>query len=342
MPDPLLSLIIAVALFAFGTIIFWPGWGLAAQLRKNSRTGRRVLMEDALKHVYECEENNETCTYKSLAGSLSLDAEKVALLLTRLENMRLITLDANGFKLTREGHDYALRIIRVHRLYERYLAEETGVPETAWHSEADKKEHQISLEQANELSRQLGYPRYDPHGDPIPTKTGDLPPRQGRPLTSLDVGDTGQVVHVEDEPRNIYSELVNRGITLGVQVKVVARTPEVIEILIDGKKMKISLLVAGNVTIGPLFDEKTQKTPLESLSVLKPGESAEVVGIARACRGTQRRRLMDLGIIPGTVITSELESLSRDPVGYKIRGAVIALRKEQAELIYVRRGQEAA
>lgn len=341
MPDPLLSLIIAVVLLTIGTAIFWPGWGLSAQIRKNSRTGSRILMEDALKHVYECEENNETCTYKSLAGSLSLEAEKVAVLLTRLENMSLITLDTSGFKLTQEGRDYALRIIRVHRLYERYLAEETGVPETAWHSEADKKEHQISVEQANELSRQLGYPRYDPHGDPIPTKTGDLPPQKGRLLTSLDIGDTGQVVHVEDEPRNIYSELVNRGITLGVQIKVLARTPEVIEVLLDGKKMKLSLLVAGNVTIGPLLDEKTQKMPLESLSVIKPGESAEVIGISRSCRGTQRRRLMDLGIIPGTVITSELESMSRDPVGYKIRGAVIALRKEQAELIYVNRSQEA-
>jgi DtxR family Mn-dependent transcriptional regulator len=342
MPDPLSSLLTGIIIIIVSVLVFWPQWGLAARLRRASRSGQRILMEDALKHVYECETNNETCTYKSLAGSISLHPEKAAKLITRLESMGLITLNSSGFKLTKEGRDYALRIIRVHRLWERYLAEETGIPETAWHTEADIKEHAFSVEEANELSRKLGYPRYDPHGDPIPTKTGDLPQQKGTLLSNLKSGDTGMVIHVEDEPRTIYSELISRGITLGVQIKVLNRLNEHLEILLNGDKTRISLLLAANVTIGPLLEDKAFQIPLESLSMLRPGQSAEVVGISRACRGIQRRRLMDLGIIPGTIVKGELESAGGDPRAYKIRGAVIALRKDQAELVYIKRIKEAA
>jgi DtxR family Mn-dependent transcriptional regulator len=72
------------------------------------------------------------------------------------------------------------------------------------------------------------------------------------------------------------------------------------------------------------------------LSTLKSGETGKVIRISRFCRGSQRRRLMDLGIVPGTEITMELASASGDPKAYKIRGAVIALRKEQADLIDIK------
>ena len=73
------------------------------------------------------------------------------------------------------------------------------------------------------------------------------------------------------------------------------------------------------------------------LSVLTPGESAEVVALAVSCRGAQRRRLLDLGVVPGTRITSELRGPSGDPTAYRIRGALIALRNDQAAQIYVQK-----
>jgi DtxR family Mn-dependent transcriptional regulator len=73
-----------------------------------------------------------------------------------------------------------------------------------------------------------------------------------------------------------------------------------------------------------------------TLSSLKHGEKAEVSHIDRSCRGTQRRRLMDLGVVPGTVITMEMTSAGGDPRAYNIRGALIALRKEQADLINIK------
>ncbi|RME45954.1 MAG: ferrous iron transport protein A [Caldilineae bacterium] len=62
--------------------------------------------------------------------------------------------------------------------------------------------------------------------------------------------------------------------------------------------------------------------------------------MTRACRGAERRRLMDLGILPGTLIRAEMVSPSGDPTAYRIRGALIALRKEQADRIYITRATE--
>jgi DtxR family Mn-dependent transcriptional regulator len=60
-----------------------------------------------------------------------------------------------------------------------------------------------------------------------------------------------------------------------------------------------------------------------------------VVRLSSNCRGAQRRRLLDLGVVPGTEIEAELPSASGDPVAYRIRGALIALRRQQAEWIEV-------
>ena len=69
--------------------------------------------------------------------------------------------------------------------------------------------------------------------------------------------------------------------------------------------------------------------------VVYVGEEGEVIGISEMCRGQQRRRLLDLGVVPGTKIKVELESLGGDPSGYSIRGAVIAIRKINAAQIYI-------
>ena len=72
------------------------------------------------------------------------------------------------------------------------------------------------------------------------------------------------------------------------------------------------------------------------------GEHGQIVGLSPRCRGPERRRMMDLGILPGTVVTAELISPSGDPTAYRIRDALIALRVEQAQLINISRLPEGA
>ena len=87
--------------------------------------------------------------------------------------------------------------------------------------------------------------------------------------------------------------------------------------------------------MGVLEFEKPVEGKFRSLSELKIGEKGKVLGIAKSLRGQQRRRLMDLGVVPGTEVEVEMKSLWNDPVAYRIRGATIALRKNQTDKIYL-------
>jgi DtxR family Mn-dependent transcriptional regulator len=91
----------------------------------------------------------------------------------------------------------------------------------------------------------------------------------------------------------------------------------------------------------PLQDEQDAEEVIgDPLTSLRIGEVAQIISISPRTRGVERRRLMDLGILPGTSIEIEMASPSRNPTAYRIRGAVIALRKNQAEDIRIQRSPE--
>lgn len=337
MVDPILILLAAGVVLA----LFWPRTGLIAQLRKGKRMNERVLIEDGLKHLYHQEDKGLLGTIESLSGVLGLNRDQAAHLLTKLEVQKMIQSQQYGFGLTSEGRAYALRIIRVHRLWERYFAEETGLQATEWHAVAEEREHHTSLEEAEALSKQMGNPLHDPHGDPIPTFNGELPPPLGMPLTDLPIGEPARITHIEDEPELLYAQLVAQGLHPGMQIRVIDKSPERIQFIAEGEEIKVAPVVAANVTAVPLPKDYEISGPRESLTALHLGESGVVLGISKNCRGMQRRRLMDLGIVPGTEITAELRSASGNPTAYNIRGAMIALRKEHAHLVHIKRKEAA-
>lgn len=99
-------------------------------------------------------------------------------------------------------------------------------------------------------------------------------------------------------------------------------------------QINLNKVVAANIFVAPLSpDDQEALDSTARLSLLAPGQSATVRGIALRCRGAERRRLVGLGILPGTFITAEVVSPSGDPTAYRVRGALIALRSEQADLI---------
>jgi DtxR family Mn-dependent transcriptional regulator len=337
MIDPAKALLGASLLIAIAAICFWPKIGFIWQWQKSKRNTQKVLIEDALKHLHHQRYKGKPVSLESLSGALEISRDHAAEVLVKLEKFGLIQSQQNEFELTEEGRLSALRIIRVHRLWERYFADETGLAETQWHLEAEKREHVTSPAEAEALATQMGNPFHDPHGDPIPTPTGELPPHKGKPLTDLPIGEMARIIHLEDEPEALYAELVAQGLYPGMQIRVVSKSSERIHFIADGEEIKLAPVVAANVTVLPLPREHQMEGPFESLTLLKQGEAGVVLGISKACRGLQRRRLMDLGIIPGTVITAELKSASGNPTAYDIRGALIALRKDQANMVHIRR-----
>ncbi len=335
MVDPITSLIVGFVIILFLTWVYLPGKGLLARWKRSKKNTHRVLIEDSLKHLYNCEYNGINCTLNSVAGNVSISADEAAKVVKKLEELELITSHESGISLTPEGRAYALRIIRTHRLWEKYLADETSVGEEDWHIAAEEIEHNITPAQADALAAQIGNPVFDPHGDPIPSAKGDLPVKKGNALNTLKTGEFARIIHIEDEPNAIYIQLIAAGLYPGMQVKMIESSKDRINFLANGEEVVLAPLFAKNVTIVPIKDETTVKGKFKSLSSLSVGEKGTVLGISKRCRGQQRRRLMDLGVVPGTEIEAEMKSIGGDPVAYRIRGASIALRKNQADKIYL-------
>lgn len=335
MVHPALSLFFVAALLAVAWLLFWPGIGVVPLVRRALLTDERESIEDALKHLYDREYTGSVASIQSLAGALEISTSRVAPLTQRLEAMGLVVAEGEGLRLTPEGRSYALRIIRIHRLWESYLAEQTGFEEAEWHGQADRREHKTTDMQLQRMVRATGNPRFDPHGDPIPTEQGEVPSRRGQPLSDLSPGVVGVIVHVEDEPEAIYAQLRAQSIRVGQRVTVLDTSQRRIRIEVDGEEYVLAPIVAANVSVQPL-PIGVPAERVEKLSSLAVGESRQVVGISSACQGPERRRLLDLGLLPGTEVTAVMRSPTLDPTAYRLRGAVVALRRQQADFVKIR------
>ena len=344
MYNPLVALIIGALFLALLTLLFWPNGGIVRFFRRNRQLSAQVLREDALKHLHKSERHGRKTTLESLAGALQISTSRSAELVDAMQKEELILLDGEYFELTPKGHDYALHIIRAHRLWERYLAEETGYDEAVWHDIAERHEHNLSPDQTDALSSKLGNPTHDPHGDPIPTAEGDLVLHEGQPLTSMETDHPLRILHIEDEPEAVYAQLVAEGLYPGMILRIVESAPQRIRFWSnDGNEHVLAPIVGANISVAPLLQDENDfqlvGKPLYSLSI---GEEGEVIALSPRLRGAERRRMMDMGILPGTRVTTELISPGGQPTAYRIRGALIALRNEQAEHIRIQNLTEAA
>lgn len=337
MINPFFALLLAGSFAAAVSLLFWPVRGLYWRWEHVLRASDRVLSEDALKHLFDCEYRHITGTLQGVSGALGISDNRAVQLLGRLQELALVSCSAAEYHLTDEGRAQALQIIRVHRLWEHHFSEDTGMDAAAWHREADRLEHRTSPEETEAMAARLGHPRFDPHGDPIPTAGGEMKAVGGRPLSDLAVGDVGHVTHIEDEPDAVYRRLLAADLYVGVQIKVVAAGVDGIRFEVDGVEHFLSPVVANNLAVAPLPEGQVVQEAFECLSALALGEVGTVVGISAACRGAERRRMMDLGILPGTSVRAELQAPSGDPTAYRIRGALIALRRQQAERIQIQR-----
>jgi DtxR family Mn-dependent transcriptional regulator len=337
MAQPLQLLVATAAVIGLVCLVFWPRAGLVARLLRGTRLSEREAIEDALKHLYDCQYVGAPGSVQSLAGAVAISASQAARLVARLESLGLVRTEGASLHLTAEGRRYALRVIRIHRLWETYLADRTGYAEADWHFEADRREHTTSRTELQRLVQSTGNPRFDPHGDPIPTAAGDVPARRGQPLGDLAAGTAAMVVHIEDEPEAIYAQLRAQGLRPLQRLTVLDKSPERIRVEIDGEEQVMAPVVAGNVWVTPLPQDMKQEEPADRLSSLRTGQTRTVVGISPRCQGVGRRRLLDLGLVPGTAVTAVMTSPTADPTAYRIRGALIALRREQADLVQVER-----
>jgi DtxR family Mn-dependent transcriptional regulator len=161
------------------------------------------------------------------------------------------------------------------------------------------------------------------------------------PLTSMELNKPARIIHLEDEPEAVYAQIVAEGLHVGQVVRLIESSPQRVRFWADGDEHVLAPIVAANVAVAKMSEAPQQaQVRGEALSSLKPGQSARVVQLSNRIRGAERRRLMDLGLLPGTKITNEMDSMAGDPSAYRIRDAVIALRKSQADFIFINKQEE--
>ena len=316
--------------------VFIPRYGLIALYRKLQTARQRELVEDALKHLLDREQQGRHASPESLAGILNLPRVKATRLIADMESQNLLETRGSQIHLTAEGERWAMHIVRAHRLWERYLVDEARMPLQQIHNEAQRREHSFTDAQLDELSAALGHPTLDPHGDPIPTREGKMPPVEITPITAWHPEGPGRIVHIEDEPAIAYEQILAAGLRLGQVIRLIERTSQRV-VLSDGEmEYRLAPTVAANIGVAPLGEGEVAKANAIPLTKLKHNQRAEILSLDNAVQGFTRRRFLDLGLTPGTVIYPELGNFFGDPRAYRVRGTLIALRKDQASQIRVK------
>ncbi len=335
--NPIYALLIFGSICLLLYLLFRPVSGWYWILKNNWKSNEKTIIEDILKQLYRMENSGLAADTNALTNALKMKDKSIIDAIHHMAVTELVNLEGDQVSLTREGRKYALRIIRVHRLWEKYLAEKTGFDKREWHDRAEEMEHNLSREETDRLALDLGHPLYDPHGDPIPTRHGEIKKLEGVPLSTFGLDQVGRIVHIEDEPDAIYRQILAEKIHIGSTLRVVERNAERIVFYSEGEEFVLAPVVASNITVAPAVLE-TEETAVR-LSSLKPEETARVAGISKECRGENRRRLLDLGFVRGAEIEIDLESPMRNPVAYSIKGTSIALRKDQASKILITKNQ---
>lgn len=326
-------IIVIIALLLF---LFLPRIGLLALYRNHRLAQERERAEDALKHLLDREHQGRHASAESLAGSLRLSQPDVMRLIDRLESQELVQSHGPELHLTAEGERYAIHVVRAHRLWERYLADEARMPLDKIHEEAHRREHNLTEAELDELDAALGHPAFDPHGDPLPSRRGTFAAVDGKPLTEWQADAPARIVHIEDEPSIAYEQILAAGLRLGQTIRLLEHTPARIVVSDGENEYRLAPSVASNVYLIPLPERQRVRQDLMPLAALQHDQHAEIIALDDALQGFTRRRFLDLGLTPGTMIYPELKNFFHDPRGYRVRGTLIALRRDQAMQIWVK------
>ncbi len=156
-----------------------------------------------------------------------------------------------GARLTDSGQQLAMKVIRRHRLLERFLAETLTMSWDEVHEEAEHMEHAASERLIDRIDAYLGYPAVDPHGDPIPRADGSLAETEGVPLARCQAGQQFRVVRVIDQDPAFLRYLSECGLELNAVGELLENRPEAGALVckLDGSNVALGLAAAGKVLV---------------------------------------------------------------------------------------------
>ncbi|MCH2082273.1 MAG: metal-dependent transcriptional regulator [Saprospiraceae bacterium] len=196
--------------------------------------------ENYLKAIFKiCERKGKAASTNAISNAMNTSAASVTDMIKRLEKKEFIHYERyKGVTLTETGNDIATSLIRKHRLWEVFLVEKLDFSWDEVHEIAEQLEHIRSPKLVERLEHFLSYPKFDPHGDPIPDEQGRFTYRKQILLTKLKKGDKGVIVGVYEHSPAFLQFLDQLGLVLGASVEILEKYDfdESLRVIINGQK----------------------------------------------------------------------------------------------------------
>ncbi|MEI7471371.1 MAG: metal-dependent transcriptional regulator [Ferruginibacter sp.] len=185
-------------------------------------TNFSVSEENYIKSIYHLQQDTHTVNTNSLAVEMNTKPASVTDMLKKLKQKKILQYEKyKGFRLNENGKKIALTVVRKHRLWEFFLANNLGFEWDKVHAIAEELEHISSQELIQKLDSYLGNPSFDPHGDPIPDKHGNIPHIKQRCLAIAPINKTLIVSSVTNQTAEMLDMLKHYKIKIGSSLKII-------------------------------------------------------------------------------------------------------------------------
>ena len=188
----------------------------------------------------------------AIANEIGTSAASVSDMLKKLQEKKLIKYEKyKGVELSKSGKSKAINILRKHRLWETFLVNKLGFNWSEVHDVAEQLEHIQSAELIDRLDIFLEHPKFDPHGEPIPTKEGEIPSTNTTPLNELQANTKGKIMGVSLDEKDFLDYLTKLNITIGTEITLLEKISfdKSLSIKIANTKQHISNDVAKHLLI---------------------------------------------------------------------------------------------
>jgi DtxR family transcriptional regulator, Mn-dependent transcriptional regulator len=207
--------------------------------------------QDYLKAIWKLGRDGPATT-SAIAEELGVSPASATGMLKRLASLGLVEHERyHGATLTVAGERVALEVVRHHRLLELYLMEALGLGWDEVHAEADRLEHHLSEEVEARIDAALGFPKRDPHGDPIPSAELELITDPARTLAELVLGDEAVILCVPDSDPALLRYLAELGLFPRRHITMVERAPfgGPLTVEVDGARHVIGVELAERIAV---------------------------------------------------------------------------------------------
>ncbi len=241
-PGPAMA-VVATIIYLLAAM-FSPKKGLIFRFFRKRRLQRKIRLEDVLKQSLRLHQKDRLSISK-LLERLEMDRPKLLQYLKILASQDLMTISGEQIAMTTKGREEANRLVRAHRLWETFLVDQIGLSEEQIHEEAEKYEHLLTDEILDEVDRQLGFPKTDPHGSPIPAKTGTIT----EPLWEVSPGDL-VIISAEQPNQTVAADLWKIGLLPGSKVQIINKGVDGIDVKHQENTIHVGKALALKINIG--------------------------------------------------------------------------------------------